>query len=182
MVSHGQGNLIRDLLSDLAGLPCHNFEVIVTLNLPENESLYAEYDLPLKIIKNESPKGFGENHNAAFLVSEGLFFAVVNPDIRILSLDVLELLSPFSTKNAAAVAPHEHHFTQSWKRLRHRNPATNLAPQLTHRLFRHRVALVVCPFDAAVIAHAASDVPKILVRPRTAQRAFSPVLAHDAGS
>ena len=105
MVSHGQGNLIRDLLSDLAGLPCHNFEVIVTLNLPENESLYAEYDLPLKIIKNESPKGFGENHNAAFLVSEGLFFAVVNPDIRILSLDVLELLSPFSTKNAAAVAP-----------------------------------------------------------------------------
>ncbi|MBU0540828.1 MAG: glycosyltransferase [Gammaproteobacteria bacterium] len=105
VVSHGQANLIRDLLSDLAELPCHDFEVIVTLNLPEDESLYLGFDVPLKIIRNESPKGFGGNHNAAFLASEGLFFSVVNPDIRIQSLDFLELLLPFSAKNVAAVAP-----------------------------------------------------------------------------
>lgn len=105
MVSHGQANLIRDLLSDFAALPCHDFEVIVTLNLPEDESLYLGFDVPLKLIKNESHRGFGGNHNVAFLASEGLFFAVVNPDIRFHSLDVFELLSPFSAKNAAAVAP-----------------------------------------------------------------------------
>ena len=97
--------MIRDLLSDLAALPCHDFEVIVTLNLPEDDSLYFEFDFPLKLIKNNSPRGFGANHNSAFLASDGFFFAVVNPDIRISSLDISELLLTFSTKNAAAVAP-----------------------------------------------------------------------------
>ena len=105
MVSHGQANLIRDLLSDFSALSCPDFEVIVTLNLPEDDALYMGFDVPLKIIKNISPKGFGANHNAAFLASEGLFFAVVNPDIRFHSLNVFELLSPFSAKIAAAVAP-----------------------------------------------------------------------------
>lgn len=105
MVSHGQADLIRYLLLDLAALPFHDFEVIVTLNISEDDSLYKGFNFPLKLIKNDIPKGFGANHNAAFLQSEGLFFAVVNPDIRIQALDSEELLSPFSESRVAAVAP-----------------------------------------------------------------------------
>ena len=105
MVSHGQVNLILDLLSDLAALSFRDFEVIVTLNIPEDESLYQGFNFPLRVIKNDCPKGFGRNHNVAFSASEGIFFAVVNPDIRIKSLDIVELLSPFSAKSVAAVAP-----------------------------------------------------------------------------
>ena len=38
MVSHGQAELIRYLLLDLAALPCHDFEVIVTLNISEDDA------------------------------------------------------------------------------------------------------------------------------------------------
>ncbi|MGN5480586.1 glycosyltransferase [Cupriavidus basilensis] len=42
-------------------------------------------DLPLGIeyIINPVPKGFGENHNAAFARAEGQYFCVMNPDIRL---------------------------------------------------------------------------------------------------
>jgi GT2 family glycosyltransferase len=51
------------------------------------------------------PKGFGSNHNAAFAQSKGKFFAVVNPDIRIQSLNLQVLKSPFENQKVAAVAP-----------------------------------------------------------------------------
>ena len=105
IVSHGQGNLIRHLLADLAELPQRNFEVLITVNVPEDEALYQSYPFPIKIIRNETPKGFGANHNAAFFQSTGNWFFVINPDIRITSLDFDELLSTFNNQNVAAVAP-----------------------------------------------------------------------------
>jgi N-acetylglucosaminyl-diphospho-decaprenol L-rhamnosyltransferase len=105
IVSHGQASLIRSLLADLAELPQRNFEVIITANLPEDESLYEGYSFPLRVICNRTPKGFGANHNAAFHQSTAKWFAVVNPDIRIRSLDFAELLSPFNCQAVAAVAP-----------------------------------------------------------------------------
>lgn len=105
IVSHGQASLIRLLLLDLAKLPRQNFEVLITINLPENESPYDGHPFPLRIIRNAEPKGFGGNHNAAFLQSTTEWFAVVNPDIRIQSLDLRVLLSPFENEKVAAVAP-----------------------------------------------------------------------------
>jgi GT2 family glycosyltransferase len=105
IVSHGQASLIRSLLVDLAKLPQQNFEVLITLNLPEDESGYHGFSFPVRIIRNASPKGFGGNHNAAFSQATAMWFAVVNPDVRIQSLDLQVLLSPFQNKKVAAVAP-----------------------------------------------------------------------------
>ena len=105
IVSHSQASLIRDLLKDLATLPHQTFEVIITINLPEDESAYQGFTFPLRIIRNATPKGFGDNHKSAFGHSSTQWFAVVNPDIRIQSLNLEALLSPFQRKSVAAVAP-----------------------------------------------------------------------------
>lgn len=105
IVSHGQASLVKDLLIDLDKLPEKFFEVIITLNLKEDESLYQGFSFPIKFIRNIKPKGFGCNHNAAFTCSSAEWFAVVNPDIRINSLDISVFLSPFKDQNIAAIAP-----------------------------------------------------------------------------
>lgn len=105
IVSHGQAFLIKSLLADLVELPQQNFEVFITVNLPEDESPYQGYPFPLRIIRNDTPKGFGANHNAAFGQAKSKWFAVVNPDIRIKSLDLQALLLPFQDQAVAAVAP-----------------------------------------------------------------------------
>jgi N-acetylglucosaminyl-diphospho-decaprenol L-rhamnosyltransferase len=105
IVSHAQGPLIRSLLSDLALLPQQNFEVIITVNVPEDETHFQGYPFPLTITRNLFPKGFGSNHNAAFGLSSSRWFAVVNPDIRISNLDLEDLIAPFQNPSIVAVAP-----------------------------------------------------------------------------
>lgn len=105
IVSHNQSALINFLLIDLAKIQFQNFVVIITLNLPEDESVYQGHSFPIYIIRNFKPKGFGENHNAAFALSSSTWFVIANPDIRIHSLDFEILLSPFESKDVAAVAP-----------------------------------------------------------------------------
>ena len=85
IVSHGQGGLLQPLLSQLrelaAVLP---MQVIVTLNLPEARPFVDEAPcFDLTWIENVAPKGFGENHNAAFALCTGACFCVLNPDIRL---------------------------------------------------------------------------------------------------
>ncbi|WP_084268022.1 glycosyltransferase [Azohydromonas lata] len=105
IVSHGQGALIASLLADLAGLQEPSFEVVVTLNLPEDEAPYQGHPFPVRILRNAAPKGFGANHNAAFAQCRGSFFAVVNPDIRLQARDLQPLLQCFDQARVAAVAP-----------------------------------------------------------------------------
>lgn len=106
VVSHGQAPLIRSLLTDLARLPRQDFEVLITVNLPEDESPYQGHPFPVRIIRNAEPKGFGGNHNAAFEHCRGRFFAVVNPDIRLKTLDLATLTKPFDERpKTGAVAP-----------------------------------------------------------------------------
>lgn len=107
IVSHGQGELIRILLGDLLALRDHLLEVIITLNIPEDEHfLYvAQEQLPIRVIRNQQPKGFGANHNAAFSISTAPFFAVVNPDIRLENFLLDKLLSLATTKDVGVVAP-----------------------------------------------------------------------------
>lgn len=84
IVSHASGSLIANLFSDfLESFPLHA-EIILTINTPEDES-YIEFaaGLPLKIIRNHTPLGFGANHNQAFAVATGEKFVIVNPDIRV---------------------------------------------------------------------------------------------------
>lgn len=85
IVSHSQGELVAELLRDLAkqcyGTP---MEVLLTLNLPETLPFdLSRFPFPVVVIKNARPLGFGANHNQAFERSTGEFFCVLNPDIRL---------------------------------------------------------------------------------------------------
>lgn len=84
IVSHGHHAHVAILLQQLARLDRSDFEVILTLNLPEPE-LMALDTLPyaIRLIQNPNPKGFGANHNAAFHESKGDYFVILNPDIEL---------------------------------------------------------------------------------------------------
>jgi N-acetylglucosaminyl-diphospho-decaprenol L-rhamnosyltransferase len=84
IVSHGHRAHVAKLLQQLAGLGRGDFEVILTLNLPEAEPVPLDtLPYPLRLIQNPAPKGFGANHNAAFAESTGEYFVILNPDIEI---------------------------------------------------------------------------------------------------
>ncbi len=82
IVSHGHGALVPALLDDLAACPEVD-RVVLTRNVPEPDYGVVQSDR-LLVLDNPDPQGFGANHNAAFFkYSRTPFFAVVNPDIRL---------------------------------------------------------------------------------------------------
>lgn len=94
IVSHGHGDLVRHLLRDLASQRgIEDWHVVLTLNIPEK---FGEDDLAglnATIVRNDTMKGFGENHNAAARIAHGALFAIVNPDIRLPAPDTLQELA-----------------------------------------------------------------------------------------
>lgn len=94
IVSHGHGPLLRQLLSDLADqADIDSWLVIVTLNIPEAFPT-CDYDrLRLVVLRNNTARGFGENHNAAARQAQGKLFLIVNPDIRLTSRATLTRLA-----------------------------------------------------------------------------------------
>lgn len=84
IVSHGHCAHVAVLLQQLAKLDRSDFEVILTQNLME--PMPAPLDTlpyPVRLIQNRVPKGFGANHNAAFLEGNGDYFVILNPDIEL---------------------------------------------------------------------------------------------------
>lgn len=83
IVSHRQASLVSALISDFEQNCKTPIELIVTLNVAEeNAPDFSGCRFPVRIIRNPHPKGFGANHNSAFLASQGDYFCVLNPDIR----------------------------------------------------------------------------------------------------
>lgn len=107
VVSHGQAKLIEKLLRDIESLcVSESFEVILTLNILESLQIDPQrYSFPLILIQNEHPKGFGQNHNAAFLLAKGRYFCVLNPDIRLQHDPFPSLLSEFANFSVGVAAP-----------------------------------------------------------------------------
>ena len=106
VVSHGQGTIIRHFLEDCRRFTGASFEILLTLNIPEDRGFHTDFnDLPIQIIENEKPKGFGANHNTAFKNSHGEVFMVVNPDIRAPKLDLSQLTSLAVMQGVGACAP-----------------------------------------------------------------------------
>lgn len=106
IVSHGQGALVSTLLEDLRDLSDVCFEIIITVNIPEDLGYLSKFkDLPIRVLSNTFRKGFGENHNAAFLVSRGKYFAIINPDIRASGLQFVPLIETLEQANVGACAP-----------------------------------------------------------------------------
>lgn len=106
IVSHGQGALIKNLLVDSRSFRGPAFEILLTLNIPEDKGFLEDFqDLPITVIENPAPKGFGDNHNAAFLQSHGSAFVIVNPDIRAPGLDLSTLYETAMQPCVGACAP-----------------------------------------------------------------------------
>ena len=106
VVSHGQLGLVKEFLSDFRSHSFNNVEIILTLNIPEDESKISEFQaLPISIVRNSTPKGFGANHNFAFSRSKGDVFVVVNPDIRLNNFNMEPLLEVLTRPEVGACAP-----------------------------------------------------------------------------
>jgi N-acetylglucosaminyl-diphospho-decaprenol L-rhamnosyltransferase len=106
VVSHGQSALLRHLLTDLRQLADESHEIILTLNIPEDERFLEDFRaLPIRLVRNDAIKGFGANHNAAFALSRGDTFVVVNPDIRAPNLNLRALRAALDAPGVGACAP-----------------------------------------------------------------------------
>ena len=85
IVSHGHGALLEHLLRDLsAQQDIDQCTIVLTLNLadePFEPSMHL--GLTLTVLRNQAPKGFGANHNAAFCHCIAPLFLILNPDIRL---------------------------------------------------------------------------------------------------
>lgn len=78
-------------------------QVMVTLNTPESVSLPS--DSRVQVIRNQTPLGFGANHNQAFTMATSPYFCVLNPDISFIANPFPKLLGSFSTNDIGLVAP-----------------------------------------------------------------------------
>jgi GT2 family glycosyltransferase len=105
VVSHGQIELVNALLGDLAAVCRSPLEVVLTQNTPEPALDRQSVAFDLKVIQNKAPKGFGANHNAAFAISRGSLFFVVNPDVRLTRDPFPMLAGSLSDPGVGAAAP-----------------------------------------------------------------------------
>lgn len=106
VVSHRQLDLIKDFFADFRRQAFANVRIVLTLNIPEDESVLQEFvDLPISVIRNDAPKGFGANHNFAFRSSNGDVFVIINPDVRLRNFCLDTLLTPFADEKVGACAP-----------------------------------------------------------------------------
>lgn len=102
LVSHGHGAMVQTIVAQLRRLP-DVAKIVLTLNIPEQ--LAMREDVRVVIIHNQAPKGFGANHNAAFLQCETSHFCVINPDVTLQGDVFPQLLACMQQTAAALVAP-----------------------------------------------------------------------------
>ena len=81
IVSHGQRDIALRMLDDILRLsPPDVAEIIYTANIPERDLPALNMGhIRLVVIRNETPKGFGSNHNTAFSHCRTPYFCVMNP-------------------------------------------------------------------------------------------------------
>jgi N-acetylglucosaminyl-diphospho-decaprenol L-rhamnosyltransferase len=106
IVSHGQAQLVRNLLACLDAFCAASIaKVIVIRNIPEDDALAGlGYRIPVEIITNHTPQGFGANHNQAFRRCETEWFLVLNPDISFHD-DPMEPLLAHGAPDVGLLAP-----------------------------------------------------------------------------
>ncbi|MGC3987892.1 MAG: galactosyltransferase-related protein [Pseudorhodoferax sp.] len=106
IVSHGQQGLIVPLLEQLNRFSATSIEtVVLTVNIQELDLIDdAAYSFPIRRIVNPSPRGFGTNHNAAFVQCDTTWFLVLNPDMR-LETDVIGQLLGDASSRTGLLAP-----------------------------------------------------------------------------
>lgn len=104
IVSHGQFDIVSQLLADLESCRFSIHEIILTVNIPEAIDV-SPFENEIMVIRNDCPRGFGENHNRAFLASSGDYFLVLNPDLRIGNFDFTSFLNKLSSESVGVLTP-----------------------------------------------------------------------------
>lgn len=108
IVSHGDSEKVHCLLASLEksepGLA--NFQLIVTDNLQDElPDLDSAPWGQLNILRNRKKKGFAENHNRAFKLARGKYFAILNPDLIFERPIFDQLINSLKTNKASLIAP-----------------------------------------------------------------------------
>lgn len=102
VVSHSHGEMVWKLVDKLVTFP-EIVQVIVTLNVTETHPLKLHEKVVLVV--NSIAKGFGENHNAAFALTKGDFYCVINPDIELTQNPFNALLDILADQRVGLAAP-----------------------------------------------------------------------------
>ena len=115
-------------------------EVLLTLNIPEDESFLHDFSSHVKIIRNNVPLGFGKNHNNANLQTNRDWFVVVNPDVRC-DPDVFALLiDAHHSADAGVVAPRVIDVNGNTEDSARRYPtAIRITKRIISRMMGHRL-------------------------------------------
>jgi hypothetical protein len=84
IISHGHGEMVEELLSDLDDAALvSTLRIIVTYNVPEKQLDTGRFSrLDIVVVANKRPQGYGKNHKNAFRYCSTPWFAVLNPDLR----------------------------------------------------------------------------------------------------
>ncbi len=107
IVSHGHTLIIPPLIEQLLALDevaC----IFVTHNIAEEPPVLARERVV--VIDNPVPKGFGANHNAAFVLArqrrlQAEYFCVLNPDISLVGNPFPALIAALQTPDAVMAGP-----------------------------------------------------------------------------
>lgn len=102
IVSHGHGAMVWRLIDQLLVLR-EPPRIILTLNVPE--PVPENVDSRVMLVRNDHPKGFGANHNAAFAYCDTEFFCVLNPDIELIGDPFPALCAELKQGAAGLCAP-----------------------------------------------------------------------------
>lgn len=105
LVSHGHREFVANVLADLVNFS-EVSSIVLTLNIPEGIPVVPNaLQHKLILIKNNHPKGFASNHNAAFAHCKTAYFCVLNPDARLLENPFPGLLQGLTEPSVVMAAP-----------------------------------------------------------------------------
>ena len=111
MVSHGHGAQVEQLLASIGKWSDSRLQkVTVTVNDPDLDKgffirLADKLPFELCIINNSQPRGFGTNHNRAFLKCGSDYFFVLNPDLELPENPFPALLEALSSAKTGCAYP-----------------------------------------------------------------------------
>lgn len=108
IVSHGNAEQIGLLLASLQKQEqtVKRFQLILTDNLKND---LPDFDptpwASLQVLRNDQQLGFAQNHNNAFKISQGSYFAILNPDLIFARPVFEQLITSLHEHQADVIAP-----------------------------------------------------------------------------
>lgn len=108
IVSHGDSEKVSHLLASLQKyeLDTKRFQVILTDNWGNDLRDFDENPwASLQVIRNTYQKGFAKNHNQAFQLAQGKYFAILNPDLIFEQSIFDQLIGNIEKHQADLIAP-----------------------------------------------------------------------------